>query len=290
MRPLDDGMKWIEKIHALKADEILYPDEQESWAALANPDKDILMEKLLSKPIVFEDPWVIYTWYFRSKWIETLKNICKTDSISVLEIGAGGNDLLPKAIAKAYPSPLSKYTTFNLNQELTGIFKAKTQNLPISIEVIEDDAQKIESYEGEDVFDVIVFEHSANDVIETILAEKNGIDTVHSDWMKILPQITDIVNREYSDKTLETNVKDDFLKLISTCLKVLKSDGILAINHYQFQYNLDIGLNPEWNENLLPIIRKWILDAKLGEEVFFEDSEPQWWMFLQKKPFSILHS
>lgn len=178
--------------------------------------------------------------------------------------------------------PLSQYITANLNKELTNIFKAKTKNLPITVEVIEDDAQNIEEVSGTDAFDMVVFEHSANDVIETILAEKNGIDTINSDWMEILPQITEIVNQEYQNGTLEQTVKPEFLYLISSCLKVLKPNGRIAINHYQFQYNLDIGLNPDWNENLLPVVRTWINEAKLGKEVIVQDFEPQWWMFLKK--------
>ena len=158
--------------------------------------------------------------------------------------------------------PLSQYITANLNKELTNIFKAKTKNLPITVEVIEDDAQNIEEVSGTDAFDMVVFEHSANDVIETILAEKNGI--------------------EYQNGTLEQTVKPEFLYLISSCLKVLKPNGRIAINHYQFQYNLDIGLNPDWNENLLPVVRTWINEAKLGKEVIVQDFEQQWWMFLKK--------
>ena len=100
--------------------------------------------------------------------------------------------------------------------------------------------------------------------------------------MEILPQITEILNQEYQNGTLEQTVKPEFLYLISSCLKVLKPNGRIAINHYQFQYNLDIGLNPDWNENLLPVVRTWINEAKLGKEVIVQDFEPQWWMFLKK--------
>lgn len=282
MLSLDSVPKWTKKILESASSELLFPEELATWNRLSDSDKKRYLKKLLTEPIVFEDPWIIYDWYFRSKWSEAFTVIHPGKTISVLEIGAGGNDLIPKAVAKTYPSPLSQYITANLNKELTNIFKAKTKNLPITVEVIEDDAQNIEKVFGTDAFDMVVFEHSANDVIETILADKNGIDTITSDWMEILPQITEIVNHQYQNGTLEQIVKTEFLHLISSCLKVLKPNGRIAINHYQFQYNLDIGLNPNWNENLLSIVRTWISEAKLGKEVFVKDFEPQWWMFLKK--------
>lgn len=236
----------------------------------------------IEKPIVFENPEIIYNWYFRSKWAAALKRIHKKDLISVFEIGAGGCDIVPKAISKKFCHPETKYVTANLNKELTQIFKWKTEYDPISISVIEDDASNIKNYTGENCFDVIAFEHSLNDVLETILAQKNGIDTVNNSWMNILPEITSVVNREWNNGTFEQNTKEEFLGLLGACFDVLRPNGWIVFAHYQFRYNLDIGLSPELNSELIPMVRKWISQAEIGEEFFFEEFDQNWWMFIKK--------
>ena len=186
---------------------------------------------------------------------------------------------MPKAIGYSYNHPDTEYLTANLNKELTQIFKWKTENDPISISVVEDDAANIKKYMGDSHFDVIAFEHSLNDVIETILAEKNGIDTVNKGWMEILPEITEVVNREWYKGTFEENVKTELIGLINACLEVLKPNGWLIFAHYQFQYNLDIGLSAELNSGLIPMVRQW-LDG-IGKEVFFKGFDDNWWMFIK---------
>ncbi len=282
MRPIDNSAKLLEIINSKSALEMLTERELESWDNIPNEDKSKYLRELIEKPIVFENPEIIYDWYFRNKWADALQTVCPQEEISVFEIGAGGCDIVPKAVAKKYCHPKTRYITANLNKELTQIFKWKTENDPVDISVIEDDAANIKSYVGENAFDAIVFEHSVNDVLETIIAEKYGIDTVNRGWMEILPAITEAVNKEWNNKTFEQNTKDEFLKLIYCCLDVLKPDGWLIFAHYQFQYNLDIGLSPELNQTLIPTVRNWLCDAKIGEEYFFDDFYPNWWMFIRK--------
>lgn len=282
MRPIDNTEKWLEIINSYSASEMLTEKELESWENIPAEDKNRYLKELIEKPIVFENPEIIYDWYFRNKWADALKNVCPQEEISVFEIGAGGCDIVPKAVSKKYRHPKTRYITANLNKELTQIFKWKTENNPIEIAVIEDDAANIKSYVGENAFDSIVFEHSVNDVLETTIAEKYGIDTVNRGWMEILPAITEAVNKEWNDGTFEQNTKDEFLKLIHGCLDVLKPDGWLIFAHYQFQYNLDIGLSPDLNEKIIPIVRKWLSDADIGKEYFFEEFDPNWWMFIKK--------
>ena len=282
MKSIDNSAKWLCKINSNNATDILTDSETENWNSISNTDKERFLTELIEKPIVFENPELIYDWYFRSKWADALKAIHQKPSISVFEIGAGGCDIVPKAISKSFCHPDTKYVTANLNKELTQIFKWKTEKDPITITVIEDDASNVSSYVGENAFDVIVFEHSVNDVLETILAEKNGIDTVNRGWMEILPSITQVVNREWNRGTFEENTRPEVLKLISTCLEVLKPGGFLIFAHYQFQYNLDIGLSPELNQDLIPTVRKWLSEHHIGEEIFFDDFDQNWWMFIRK--------
>ena len=165
MRPIDDSAKWLDRIISEDASNILTTSERERWNDITNADKISFLADLIDKPIVFENPELIYDWYFRNKWAKALKTIHNEPSVSVFEIGAGGCDIVPKAVANSFCHPDTKYVTANLNKELTRIFKWKTENDPITISVVEDDAANIKQYSGTAAFDAIVFEHSINDVL-----------------------------------------------------------------------------------------------------------------------------
>ena len=79
-----------------------------------------------------------------------------------------------------------------------------------------------------------------------------------------LPQMIEHISKAYTDKTLVDTVKEPFLSLLNNCLSVLKPGGYLVMSHYMFQYDLDLGYNPDLNE------------------LFLDGFDPQWWLFYQK--------
>ena len=72
--------------------------------------------------------------------------------------------------------------TANLNKELTQNFQEKTNEMDINIQVVEDDAANIGLYYPESSFDIVAFHYAINDIIQTITADRDGIDTVNNDW------------------------------------------------------------------------------------------------------------
>ncbi len=282
MKPLDNIQSWIDKMNNKDTLNVLSQDEQIIWNNLNDNLRIEYLKSLLEKPIEFTLPVSIYAWYFRNKWGEALKTVLNKQMLNLLEIGSGSTDMLPQIMSRLFNHSKTKYTTINMNKELTSIFRNATNKLPIQIDIIEDAGQKIEDYFSGNELDVVVFEHSVNDIIQAMLAERNGIDTIDSDWFDVLPQMIEIVNKEYVSGSLESSVKNELLELIKSCLKVLKKDGYIIINHFQYQYDLNLGMNPELWENLLPIVRSWINDSSIGLEVYFDEFEPQWWMFIKK--------
>ncbi len=281
MKPLDNLERYIQKMTQQGAANILSDYEKKDWDSYTNADKERHLKDLIEKPLEFDNPMSM--WYFKTKWGEALRAVLSDAPVNVLEIASGANDLVPQVVAKLYGHSDTTYTTVNLNKGLTAEFKRRTEGLPIQVNVIEDAAQKLESYFGSEKADVVVFEHSFNDIIEAMLVERDGVDTINTDWMEILPLMVEKVNRAYLDKTLESAIKDEFLKILESCLDVLKPNSFIVVSQFQFQYSLDVGMNPELLENYLPIVRGWIANAGIGEEVFIEGFEPQWWMFLKKR-------
>lgn len=278
MKPLDNVPRRESLIRDRNTRNILFSEELAALDGMTDAEKKDYSRTMLTESIRFEGPEVIYSWHLRNKRKDAVSAVHGDGALRLLEIGAGFCDMIPKMMARAYCGPKTKYATINLNEELTAEFKRKTKDLSIDIEVIEDDAKNITEYATPGSFDIIAFEHSANDVIETIIAEKNGIDTVGTNWLEILPPITELVNDAYRNGTFEELVKKEFLQLISACRNALRPGGCLVFAHYPFQYNLDIGLDPDFNEYLLPAISKWITEAGLGKEVSIAGFDSPWWL------------
>jgi hypothetical protein len=280
MQPLDNFDSWKEKMKKPDINEVLSISDQDEWDSLTIDQRSERLKNLLENPV--DDFSVIYRWYFRMKWIQALHTIGVNTPVTLLEIGAGDTDMIPQILAKKYKHPDTCYITANMNKKLTASFKEKTKNLPIRINVIEDAAQNINEYVSGEKFDMIAFEHSVNDILQAMLAERKGIDTTNEDWWQVLPQMIDIIKQEYLNNTLETSVKNEFLALVHSCLEVLKPGGYIIINHFMYQYDLNLGYNPDLWNNMLPIVRKWINSMEGGTEIFFDSFDIQWWLFYKK--------
>lgn len=259
---------------------VLFPNEINEWLNFTEEIKDKKLLRICSLPLCDEDLTVLYSLYFRLKWLDVLRVCTPLKGITILEVGSGSSTNIPNAMT--VNDPTSTYITANMNKKLTEDLRRNTSSLPITINIIEDDANNIKNYCDTDTLDAIVFEHSVNDILQAILCEKNGIDTSNSDWFDILPEMIKMIGIEYVNRSLEQTVKDSFLSLIDNCLSVLKPNGYLIMSHYMFQYDLDLGYNVELWENMLLVVRPWLKELTIGKEVFLDGFDPQWWLFYQK--------
>lgn len=259
---------------------ILFPHELKEWLSLTDEEKASRMKRLCTVPLNWEDFTVAYSVYFRCKWLDAFKLRIPEKGAVVLEVGSGSSMNIPFALTMHDTG--SKYITANMNKKLTEGFKQNAAGLPITIDIIEDNALNIGNYLAPNSVDAIVFEHSVNDVIQAFLCESRGIDTTHCDWMEALPEMIKIISTEYVNHRLEGAVKDEFLMLIQSCMAVLKPGGHLIMSHYMFQCDLDLGYNENLWENMLPTIRPWLKELEMGKEVSAEGFDPQWWIFYKK--------
>ncbi len=277
MIPLDDYGKWRPVIKEC-ARRYLNEKEYEEFCRIPEKEAEEQLRKLLEMPIASFT--AVNDMFFRARWAEVLKTIHHKEELKLLEVATGDADMIPQVMSITHPG--SHYITANMNKMLNVSLLDKTKNLNLKMELIEDDAAMIENYIGREAVDVIAFQHAVNDVIQAILCDREGVDTIYSDWMETLPKMIEILQKEMREGTLEQHAKAPFLGLLRTLLTVLKKDGIIAINHYMFQLDLDWGYPSDLFENMLPMTRKWLQELVECEEIYFEGFDPNWWIFLKK--------
>lgn len=282
MIPLDRYEKWSA---CLDEQAMRYLDEKayQAYQSIPAPERLRQVKAILEKPIASFTP--VNEVFFRARWADVLTAAHADKYLTLLEIASGDADMIPQMMARIHPR--SRYITANMNRILTGRLRAKTRGIPVEVVVIEEDAAAIDRYLLAESVDLVAFQHAVNDVLQAILCDQAGVDTIDADWMETLPKMIQILQREVSQNTLEQHVRPAFVSLLEKLLNVLKKDGLMVMNHYMFQLDLDWGYPPVLWEDLIPIIRGWIKSLPGCKEVFFDGFEPHWWMFIQKTSSSL---
>jgi hypothetical protein len=278
MIPLDIFKKWSPNLDGF-ARQVLSEAEYQEYASIPALERLSQLQALLEQPIAHFT--AVNDVYFRARWAEVLRTIHPGENLTLLEIASGDADMIPQVQAREYPH--SRYITANMNRMLTESLREKTRDLPLDLVVIEEDAAQIDRYLAPESVDVIAFQHAVNDVIQAILCDQQGIDTIYSDWMETLPQMITLLQREIAAGTLEQHAKPGFVALLERLLAVLKPGGLVVMNHYMFQLDLDWGYPPALWDNIIPITREWLKDLPGCNEVTFPGFDPHWWMFLRKR-------
>ncbi len=277
MIPYDRVEKWSPILDE-SARRFLSGSEYQHYQSIPGPERLSQLKALLEKPIA------CFTYvnevYFRARWAEVLSAAHPGKELALLEIASGDADMIPQMMARVQPH--SRYITANMNRLLTQSLREKTRDLPLEVAVIEEDAANIDQHLPAESVDLIAFQHAVNDVIQAILCDQQGIDTIYADWMETLPAMIRILQKETAANTLEQHAKPAFLSLLEKLLKVLKPGGLIVMSHYMFQLDLDWGYPPDLFENLIPITREWVKELPGCKEVNFEGFDPHWWIFLQK--------
>ena len=283
MIPLDCIKRITAKMREPNASDILTSDEKLQWEQVSEKEKIEALKNIISYPVGHNlIHWFMFTWFTKTRWIEALQAVNLASPVSMLELATGSGDMIPQVLAKQYSHPHTRYTTVNLNKQLTADFKQRVKDLPIKIDIIEDAAQNIETYFNNKQVDVVIFEHAFNDIAEDIIGKKYGIDTINMSWWDILPKLVELTNDAYSNGTYEAIIKEDFLQMFRSLLKVLKPGSFIISYQFQYQFDLDLGIIPEIWTDLISTVRKWLNEGNIGEEVFFDGFEPNWWMFIKK--------
>jgi len=277
MIPLDDAARWLPRLDE-SARRYLSDREFSEYEAIPRDTRDAELRALLNAPIARFT--AVNEAYFRARWGEALDRLHPNGEMTLLEVASGDADMIPQCLARLRPG--SRYITANMNEKLNESLLKKTGGLPLSFQLISDDAANIPQHLGDGQVDVVAFQHAVNDVLQAILCAREGVDTVHSDWMETLPAMIEMLRRETVAGTLEESVQGPFMALMRSLWPTLRPGGFVAINHYMFQLDLDWGYPAKLFEDMLPMVRPWLHDLPGVREVVLDGFDPQWWIFLQK--------
>ena len=200
----------------------------------------------------------------------------------MLEVATGSQTSVPLAV-ECYTEGKGRYTTANLNQDLTRAFRKAAERLTIDFDVVEDDAVNLPGYYPQAVFDAAIFQHAVNDILQGIVAGQIGLDTEKNNWFTILPAMIAEMAKRHREGTLEATAKPQFLKLMEAVTKTVKPGGILFFTHWEYEDDLAMGYPPELYSTFIPLARKWIASANLPlAEVKLEGFDPAYRLILRK--------
>lgn len=244
-----------------------------------------LLQLAMANPVCMKRPlwWDWMTTHCTAEEIRLFERVGVPEEAKILEIASGDQIAVPLAV-ECYTNGRGSYTTANLNQELTSHFRRAAAKLSIPLQVIEDDALHLDKHVSPSSFDAAVFQHAVNDIIQSIVADQIGLDTVHSDWFEILPDMVKEIARRDRLGTLENSVKPAFLEIVEAVCRVMKEGGVLFFTHWEYVFDLDLGYPPDLYRSFIPLARRWIADSGLPlAELNLEGFDPQYRLILCKK-------
>ncbi len=277
MIPLDNAARWLPRLDKC-AKRYLNGEELAKYYEMPADDRNAQLSALFSAPIARFT--AVNEAYFRARWGEALDLLHPEGPFTLLEVASGDADMIPQCMARLHPG--SRYITSNMNELLNKSLLQKTKGLPLSFQLISDDAANILAHLPDGQADIIAFQHAVNDVLQAILCEREGVDTVYSDWMDTLPAMIRMLQWEVDAGTLEESVRSPFMALMGSLWGALRTGGHAVINHYMFQLDLDWGYPPYLFENMLAMVRPWLQELAGAREIRLNDFNPQWWIILQK--------
>lgn len=243
------------------------------------------LHQAMDMPVKMDRPlwWSWMTTYCVTEEIMLYERLDLPKNANILEVASGDQIAVPLSV-ECYTEGRGSYTTANLNQRLTEHFRRASAKLSIPLHVVEDDALHLGRHVPQDTFDVAVFQHAVNDILQSIAADQIGLDTVRSDWFEILPAMVQELARRHKLGTLEDSVRPEFMKLIGTVAAVIKPQGVLYFTHWEYEYDLSLDYPPDLYRSFIPMARRWIAESGLPlKEVQLKGFDPQYRLILRKQ-------
>jgi hypothetical protein len=200
-----------------------------------------------------------------SVWPGVLDALRLPSPCSVLDVVAGEDDALPRALSQRDPTA----TVLTLDIGAT----AQGGRPPDSLL-----REQLEA----GTFHLIALRHVIDDIVESAVAEHEGValdraaDDARSDIMRSL--------RAYSRSgDLEEIALPRLIEVVDACAAALHPNGSLLLTHEVFDSDLLLGHPLELYADYIPLARRWLAEAGLPlHEISLDGFEPHWWLCLRR--------
>ena len=268
-----------------ETDRFFFTNEaREEIARLSTVEIESLLQGFRRAPMIRRDnsDMQLSRVYHILSWEKVFRNLIVRKDSTLIEIAPGGGTHIVSAF-DLISDGKGKYVAFNLNKKLTLDLKSQTEDLNLDIRIIEDDAKNALVYIPKQTIDMVAGNHAINDILETIIANKEGLDTIEGDWYEIAPRLIRKYEKAYLNGTLRNLVFDDFIDIMRAIYLTLKPAGYLVLNYYVYPVEIDWGGSVPVRSAFVNLARQWISEADLGFETVSLDSfDPKWWGFFRK--------
>jgi len=218
-----------------------------------------------------------------AQWTLVLESLDLPSEPQVLELCAGGSDPVVVAVDTLFGNRAT-YVTVNLNRKLAAELAERAAGLDLQIKIIEDDAQNLNALFADGSMDCVCFHHAVNDILQTAVAGKHGLDTRDIDWWPTERQMIEWMADEHRAHGLTEVGLPALRAILEAAARVVKPGGALVFDHWTWEYHLGLDWFPgELFNHLIPLAREVALslDTPL-QEITPEGLDRQWWMVLAR--------
>jgi SAM-dependent methyltransferase len=218
-----------------------------------------------------------------AQWTLVLESLGLPPEPHVLALCVGGSDPVVVAVDVLFGSRAT-YWTVNLNRKLIAELLERAQSLDMKVNLIEDDAQNLGALFEPAAFDCVCFHHAVNDILQTAVAAKHGLDTRDIDWWPTERQMIEWMAAEHAQHGLTEVGLPELRTILEAAARVVKPGGALVFDHWTWEHHLGLDWFPgDLFNHLIPLAREVALSLSTPlHEVTPDGLDRQWWMVLRQ--------
>ena len=134
---------------------------------------------------------------------------------------------------------------------------------------------------GPESFDLIALPHGVDDLIESAVAEAEGIGGFAPDSEQVRHRVVRALRAYHRSGELEDTARPHFLRALTGLSRTLSPRGRLVLSHHVLASDLTLGHPLEAYADYLTMARRWLSEAALPLQEVSADGLPgQWWLCL----------
>ena len=134
---------------------------------------------------------------------------------------------------------------------------------------------------GPESFDLIALHHAVGELIESAVAEAEGIGGFTPDPEQVRGQVVRALRAYHRSGELEDAARPRFLRALTGLSRTLSRAGRIVMSHHVLESDLMLGHPLDAYTDYLTMARRWVSEAGLPFQEVSADGLPrQWWLCL----------